>query len=204
MLFSAWPLFYLSQTWLAASGRMQHHRAWGVAGVSLATAMVAVGLATAIASMTKDIAGGHAEMARAFFIVPFISLLLFAVLTTWAIVVVKSPEVHKRLMTLATMAILQAPLARFFFIANFGAAPGMRVGAVPPAPVLVTIPPSILVGVLVLVAIVYDWRNRGRPHPAYLIGGGAVVGLELLSTPLSATPQWLSIADYFAGFAHYT
>ena len=39
-LFSAWTLLFLSQTALAANGRLDHHRAWGVAGVSLATAMI--------------------------------------------------------------------------------------------------------------------------------------------------------------------
>ena len=39
LIFSAWPLLLLSQTILAANGRMEHHRAWGVFGVALATAM---------------------------------------------------------------------------------------------------------------------------------------------------------------------
>src|SRR4051794_1090678 len=45
LLYSAWTIFFLVQTILAATGRMQHHRAWGVAGISLATAMVFVGMA---------------------------------------------------------------------------------------------------------------------------------------------------------------
>ncbi len=116
ILFSAWTLFFLSQTWLAASGRMQHHRAWGVAGVSLATAMVFVGFATSIASMQKDVAAGFAHQARAFAIVPLTAAVLFAVLVAWAVVAVKKPETHKRLMMLATLSILQAPLGRFFFL----------------------------------------------------------------------------------------
>src|SRR4051812_36993169 len=115
VLFSAWTLFFLSQTWLAASGRMQHHRAWGVAGVSLATAMVFVGFATAIASMHKDVVAGHAHEAQAFAIVPISSAVEFAVMMAWAVVAVKDGETHKRLMMLNTMQILQAPLGRFFF-----------------------------------------------------------------------------------------
>ena len=37
--FFTWTLFFLAQTWMVASGRTMDHRAWGVAGVSLATAM---------------------------------------------------------------------------------------------------------------------------------------------------------------------
>src|SRR5216683_1634767 len=38
-LFSAWTLLLLSQTVLAANGRLGHHRAWGLVGIALASAM---------------------------------------------------------------------------------------------------------------------------------------------------------------------
>src|SRR5687767_4521833 len=47
LLFSAWPLFFLLQTLLVARGRLTSHRSWGLAGISLATAMVLVGFAAA-------------------------------------------------------------------------------------------------------------------------------------------------------------
>jgi hypothetical protein len=42
--------------------------------------------------------------------------------------------------------------------------------------------------------MVYDARTRGRPHPAYLIGGALLLANQLLAVPLSATPTWMSIA----------
>jgi len=36
VLFSAWTLLLLSQTLLAANGRLDHHRAWGLAGIASA------------------------------------------------------------------------------------------------------------------------------------------------------------------------
>ncbi|MDB5499790.1 MAG: hypothetical protein JWP28_3821 [Phenylobacterium sp.] len=205
LLFSAWTLFFLSQTWLAASGQMQHHRAWGVAGVSLATAMVFVGLATSIASMQKGVADGHAEAARAFAIVPLSAAVLFAVLVAWAVVTVKTPEVHKRLMMLATISILQAPIGRFFFLTvGGGGGPGSRPGLMPPAPVATTVGAGLVVAVLILAAVVYDWRKRGRPHPVYVIGGAAVVIIELIRVPLAETPQWQAIAKALGTFATYT
>ncbi len=38
-LFFSWAVFFVFQTWLAASGRVMRHRAVGIIGVSLATAM---------------------------------------------------------------------------------------------------------------------------------------------------------------------
>ena len=42
-LFFTWTLFFLMQTGLVASGRTPDHRAWGMAGISLATAMAKIG-----------------------------------------------------------------------------------------------------------------------------------------------------------------
>jgi hypothetical protein len=205
ILFSAWTLFFLSQTWLAATGQMQHHRAWGVGGVSLATAMVFVGFATAIASMQKDVAGGFAHQARAFAIVPLTAAVLFAVLVGWAVVTVKKPETHKRLMMLATMSILQAPIGRFFFLTlGGGGGPGSRPGAGPPAPAVTTAGAGVVVGVLILVALVYDWRKNGKPHPVYLIGGPAVLLIEIGRTALGDSPQWQAVAQALGSFATYS
>jgi hypothetical protein len=200
LLFSAWTLFYFWQTWLIASRQTANHRAWGVAGVSLATAMFFVGMATAIDSMLEGVAQGHAEAAKAFAIVPISGIFLFAIFVGLAVVSVKTPETHKRFMFLATASILQAALGRFFFLAIFGGGPGNRPGVHPPAPVVTTVGAGVIVGLLILAAIVYDWRKTGKPHPVILWGGLAVVALEVLRVPLSATPQWMAMADWFGSF----
>ena len=43
LLFFAWSLYFAFQSWLAASGKIARHRAIGVIGVSLATAMTTGG-----------------------------------------------------------------------------------------------------------------------------------------------------------------
>ena len=43
LLFFAWSLFFVFQTWLAASGQVARHRSIGMIGVSLATAMTIFG-----------------------------------------------------------------------------------------------------------------------------------------------------------------
>jgi hypothetical protein len=60
--------------------------------------------------------------------------------------------------------------------------------------VAITIGPGLVVDLLIVAGIVYDWRTRGRPHPAYLIAGGLTVLVQFARLPLSATPAWQSFA----------
>jgi hypothetical protein len=78
VLFSAWPLYFLAQTLLAARGQVAHHRAWGLLGVSLATAMVIVGTAVANDVLLTRLEEGYGDRARAFHIVSMSMMVLFA------------------------------------------------------------------------------------------------------------------------------
>jgi hypothetical protein len=78
VLFSSWTLPLLSQTLLVANGRLRNHRAWGPAGISLATAMVFMGLAAAIQTLTAGLRAGYGDHSRAFLILPVSAMVLFA------------------------------------------------------------------------------------------------------------------------------
>jgi hypothetical protein len=58
----------------------------------------------------------------------------------------------------------------------------------------VAIPPAIVAYLLVVVAMVFDWRTRGRPHPVYVIGGTLLLALKLLNLPISMSQTWQSFA----------
>ncbi len=115
-------------------------------------------------------------------------MLFFAVAFTLAIAYVRRKEIHRRLMLLASISLLDAAVARWFL--TFLAPPG----AVGPPPVFVTIPPAFVAYLLLVAAIVYDWRTRGRPHPVYVVGGIALLAVKLLNWPLSTTAAWHSFA----------
>jgi hypothetical protein len=200
LLFSAWTLLLLSQTWLAANDRLDHHRAWGLAGISLATAMVFVGLATAINSAKIGSAGGHEFAAKAFMIVPVSAIFLFAGLMIAAVANINRPDWHKRLMLVATIGLLQAAMARVFFMVITGGGPGLRPGLGVPQPVQITVAPGLVVDLLIVAGIVYDWRTRGRPHPAYLIAGGLTLLLQVARIPLSAMSGWQAFAGQLMAF----
>jgi hypothetical protein len=188
LLFFTWTIYYAFQTWLAASGRIARHRSMGMIGVSLATALTIFGFLAGVNAMKRSAAAGLTDAGIAFVIVPFSGILFFAVVFTLAIAFVRRPETHKRLMLLAGISVLDAAVARWFL--TFLAPPG------PPAPppVEVTIAPALVAYLLLVVAIVFDWRRCGRPHPVYLYGGAALLAVKLLNWPISMTPAWHSFA----------
>jgi hypothetical protein len=188
LLFFTWTLYFAFQTWLAASGRTARHRTMGMIGVSLATAMTIFGFLVAVNAMKRSAAIGQLDAGIAFAIVPLSGILFFAVVFALAVANKGQPETHKRLMLLAGISILDAAVARWFL--TFLAPPG----PLGPPPVPVTIAPALAAYLLLAVAIVADWRTRGRPHPVYIYGGAALVAIKLLNWPISMTPAWHSLA----------
>lgn len=113
-LCTAWVLFLISQAWLVSEGKIRDHRDWGLAGISLATAVVVVGYATAIFGLHERLARGEGDRARAFLSTPFTAITLFAIFVAAAIACTHRPEWHKRLMIAGTVSLVNAAAARLF------------------------------------------------------------------------------------------
>jgi hypothetical protein len=188
IVFFAWSLYFVFQAWLPVSGQTGRHRSVGIIGVSLATAMTIFGFLAGVTSMQRSAAIGQTDAGIAFSIVPWSGILFFAIVFAIGVAMVRRPEVHKRLMLLAGISILDAAIARWFL--TFLAPPGPP----GPPPVEVTIPPAFVAFLLVMVAMVHDWRTRGRPHPVYVIGGLAYLAVKLLNLPISNTHAWHAFA----------
>jgi len=151
ILFSSWIALFILQATLVARRRPDLHRQIGSSGVVLAVCMVIIGLLTAMSAAGRGISPPGAPPPLSFFAIPFFAIVSFAVLFGAAIILRGKPEAHKRLMVLATIAMLGAAIARL----PFGAA---------------SIPPVFfaLSDLFIVAGVVYDWRTRKRVHPAYL------------------------------------
>ena len=194
-LLFTWTCFYFLQTALVASGRTLKHRVWGLAGISLFTAMMCSILVGQETVLARNAALGFGDAALRFSAVTLTAWPLMAVLFILAIANIRKPEAHKRLMTLLMVAIMTPALARLFL--TFFAPPGI-VG--PPPPFAAT-PPGLVADLFLVVAMVRDWRMLGRPHPVYIYGGIALVAQQLLAVPIAATATWMHIAKAFASLA---
>ena len=180
-LFTAWVALFLMQTTLVAQRRVAVHRKMGVAGAVLAVAMVAAGIAIAIATATRGGAPPGAD-SRAFLIIPLGDMVLFGGFVAMALIRRRDKESHKRLMLLAYVSIMAAATARL--------------------PGVLPLGPFVFFGLaflFVVAGIVYDLASRRRVHPVYLWGGA----LFALSVPVrlvaSGTATWRAFTDLIIG-----
>jgi hypothetical protein len=199
LLFYGWLLLLVRQSSLAASGQYVRHRASGLLGIALASGMFFVGIGMAIHSLKESIGDGFEPAARAFTIVPISGIILFGILFALAIANVRDSEVHKRLMLVNTAGLLQAAVGRWFVL--FLAPPTPPGVPLSPPPVFVTVMPGLVVDLLIVAGMVYDWRTRGRIHRVYWWAGGATLAVQLLRVPLSQTNVWLTMTHWLLAVA---
>lgn len=198
ILFFAWTILFAVQAQLVGSGRVEPHRALGLIGISLATAMVFAAVALIVRGLNYGVATDNFFAASQLAVVPTTSITMFAVLFAAAVANIRRTETHKRLMVLATTTLLTAPMARVFLMffaprgdrPNFGATDAALVNT----GLIGALVAALIVDLLIVAAIVHDWRTRGRPHRVYVIGGLFIVLVQVLRIPFAKTELWKSIA----------
>ncbi len=196
ILFS-WVSLFFVQSLLVARGNVLAHREWGLLGVSLMTAVVFTTLTVISMRIAQVLVPGTPPALThdliAFEYPIFITVVYVAVLFTLSVVTIRRPQVHKRLLLLAIISLLGAPIQRWFtWLSAPPADPASTQMGVPPVSAL--IPPSLVADLLILVAMAYDWRTRGSPHRVYVIGGGILLFLQLTVVPASNTAAWQAAA----------
>jgi FtsH-binding integral membrane protein len=175
-LFSSWIVLLFAQTSLVAAGRTDIHRRLGIAGGVLAALMVVVGTITGIVRTKPD--------DLAFLTVPLGDMLVFGTLAGAAFWFRRKIDVHKRLIMLATIAVLPAAVAR------------LPLGFIQKGGLLLTFG---LADLFIVPLVVHDVITRGRPHRATVIGGAFLVISHPLREIVGQTHAWLSFAQWLTG-----
>lgn len=169
---TAWFVLSLVQTSLVAARRTDLHRRLGVYGAWLAGAVVMVGTYAIWAGPHDAITGTNgfldpaaARMGGGPFLNAIGGLSLFAIFVAAAIVLRRKVEVHRRLMLMASIAIIFPAAGRIpIFMAVGLHLPVMAVAIVGGG-----IAAAYTLG-LPIALLVYDLvTRRGRPHPATII-----------------------------------
>lgn len=116
--FSGWVLFFIFQSTLVRTHNVKWHRFFGWFGAALGAAMPPLGVATAIVMGRFDTYTLHEPGGDAFLIVPFYDMLAFALFFGLAVWWRKKPELHRRLIFIATCGLLDAAFGRIDYIFN--------------------------------------------------------------------------------------
>lgn len=181
VLFSAWILILLLQVGLVTARRVDLHRRVGLAGVAVATLMVVVGSLVALVAARRDFPrAGH--FALEFLIVPLGDMVAFGTLAGVAFQLRRRAEAHKRLILLATIALLPAAVARLpiDYVIRGG-----------------EVAPFVLVDLFVAACVLWDLvTRRGRVHPALAAGGAFLVASQALRLWLGGTAAWQALARW--------
>jgi FtsH-binding integral membrane protein len=111
-IFSCWMLLLIVQTALVSGRRVDIHRKLGLAGFMLACAMAVVGPWAATDRLVRG-AARPGQDPYFFYIIPLTDILNFSVLILFAYLFRRDPATHKRLIYIATVSLLIAPLARW-------------------------------------------------------------------------------------------
>jgi hypothetical protein len=191
LLFFGWTILLLLQTRLVGRGRIELHRAFGLVGISLATAMLFTGVALIVHLLGEQIAAGQAAAGRAGAIVAATQIAMFVSFFVIAIANLRRADVHKRAMLLATVNLMNAAAGRLV-LALEALTAGMsiadfRARATAAETLLAGVGGALVVDLLILVMITHDWRARGRPHRLYVIGGACVLAVQVVRVPLAQT-----------------
>jgi hypothetical protein len=194
-LFFSWTILFVVQSWLVANRRTGAHRELGLLGISLATAMVFSVIATAGAMINLRAANGFESEALSFAWLQVGGMIVFGSCFALAIWNIRKPDVHRRLMLLATISLLDAPLARVVLPLI---APPLPPGFPPPPPVAAVMIPSLVADILLAIAIAYDWRTRGKPHQVYVIGGVLLLIFQMTRPLIASSDAWHGLAHAIA------
>ncbi|HEV2136937.1 MAG TPA: hypothetical protein VGR47_22150 [Terracidiphilus sp.] len=180
--FSGWIAFFIFQSALVRTGNVKVHRFFGWFGAALATAMVALGVTTAIVMGRFDTYRLHEPGSDAFLIIPFYDMLAFAILIGLAIAWRKKPELHRRLIFIATCGLLDAAFGRIDFLFNTNLF-------------------EVCVDLVIALGIARDLLVSRRIHRVYLTALPllAIAQVFVIYTWRSGAHWWLTIAHFVLG-----
>lgn len=180
-LMTLWMLASVLQTSLIAAQAREVHRSFGWIFAGLAVAIVLTGPQLGIEAIRRG-AVPPGLTAEQFLVLPMAAVVMFAGFVGLGVLNRNNAQVHKRLMLLATISILDAAVARM---------PGML--AAGPLAFFAAVDLFIVAGVI------YDYRSRGRVHPVWIWGGLAIVVSQAARLVLSSTEAWASFVRYVVG-----
>jgi hypothetical protein len=177
--FTSWVLLLIVQTSLVSTGRTDIHRRLGMFGFGLACVMVVLGIMAGTDLLRRDGAALGAG-AKAFYAATLGDMVIFGNLVYFAFRERFNPAVHKRLILIATITLMEAAINRWPF-PIFQQSPFMI---------------DVVAYSFLVLMVAYDLWSTRRVHRATILGGLFLVVMQELELPIGSTAVWQSFATW--------
>jgi hypothetical protein len=120
-----------------------------------------------------------------FLTMPLAGMVLFATFLTLGVINRRKPASHKRLMLLASISLVGAPIARI-------------TAMIPQLPIWLD---AAVFTAFTIAMSYWDVQTRGKVRPETLYGGPAIVLVTLAAVPIGSTAAWQNVAFWMMSFA---
>jgi hypothetical protein len=184
-LLFGWLIFLIAQASLIQTRNALIHRRVGWAGAALCAAIVVSGILVGAFATRRDLAAGGDDWLLGSFVNTVLEMILFGSLVGAAIINRKKPEIHKRLLVVATISILGPAWLRFRHFMPFVPDP------------FVTF--SFIADSVLLLPIAHDWISYRKVHPVYIWIGGGVVVIHAVELLVMESDLWLQLGRWLLG-----
>ena len=178
-----WLLLFITQAWLAARGRIRLHIRLGRWLMGFSVVLVLVALLAASEGFSTRLATGDVFRAQRWLFGTVRDLLFFVPFLAAGWIYRRRPEIHKRVMLVATTLLIGPAITRMMFLGF--PVPVWKFMLIWPLPVYL--------------AMAHDLRTKRRVHPAYVIGLVAMLTMRLV-LPLNTSPAWQGMAAHITAF----
>ena len=183
-LFTCWILLLVVQNSLAWSGRVDIHKKLGVFGFVLACVMVVVGWMAATDRLVRGTAPAGVDT-YFFYITPMTDMVIFGTLIFFAFRARRDSAAHKRIIYVATVAVLIAAIARFRVGWLFHKGPHDAIASY----------------AFLILLIAYDLWSIGKIHRATLWASAFLIFVQQIRLPIGHTAAWHSFAEHVQAIA---
>ena len=184
IVMTMWMVLFIAQVLLVAARHTELHRRLGVVGLVLAVLVICVGVAASIDAGRRGASPAPGVPALMFMAIPLFDMPVFAGLVGVALWNRRRPDIHKRLMLLATLGLLTPGIARI------------------PLDIIQRGGPPLFFGLALffpLLCIAIDTARSRRLHPAFGWGGALVILMLPMRLVIASTPAWTRFAEWLVG-----
>lgn len=184
---ASWVVLLAVQATLSLSGRMDLHRKWGLASLVIAPLVLTMLIAVTLVRQNDAAGTAAGPVVNNILFLQIRSILLFPTFFIWALRTRRTdPEMHKRMILLATLMLLDAAIARMGWL-PYNEFPRSYLAV------------HVYLLLLLVPALVHDRVQLGRIHRAWIWGLALILPWVVTTEFVWGSPWWREFGPKLVG-----